>query len=149
MASHPSHPVFQYYQRPGRLCNAGTPGSINSDPVECEYPENQLTGTVVLDPDCYYEQKFKIKEPDTVLDRNGAELRQVDGYQLDIKLNADRALVRNCYFVGGKGISVRVRKRDASRPTTICVRSAPKCHHRECRSQRLGKMLVSIFISIR
>ena len=47
----------------------------NSDPVECEYPENQLTGTVVLDPDCYYEQKFKIKEPDTVLDCNGAELR--------------------------------------------------------------------------
>ena len=75
----------------------------NSDPVECEYPENQLTGTVVLDPDCYYEQKFKIKEPDTVLDCNGAELRQEDNYQLDIKLNADRALVRNCYFVGGKG----------------------------------------------
>jgi len=84
----------------------------NSDPVECEYPENQLTGTVVLDPDCYYEQKFKIKEPDTVLDCNGAELRQEDNYQLDIRLNADRALVRNCYFVGGKGISVRVRKRD-------------------------------------
>ena len=112
MASHPSHPVFQYYQRPGRLCNAGTLVPSNSDPVECEYPENQLTGTVVLDPDCYYEQKFKIKEPDTVLDCNGAELRQVDNYQLDIKLNADRALVRNCYFVGGKGISVRVRKRD-------------------------------------
>ena len=37
---------------------------------------------------------------------------KVDNYQLDIKLNADRALVRNCYFVGGKGISVRVRKRD-------------------------------------
>ena len=84
----------------------------NPDPVECELEENQLTGTVVLDPNCYYEQKFKIKEPDTVLDCNGAELRQDDNYQLDIRLNADRALVRNCYFVGGKGISVRVRKRD-------------------------------------
>ena len=60
---------------PCRLCNAGTPGSIQFGPGRMRISRNQLTGTVVLDPDCYYEQKFKIKEPDTVLDCNSAELQ--------------------------------------------------------------------------
>ena len=103
-----------------------------------------------LRPDCYYEQKFKIKEPDTVLDCNGAELRQVDNYQLDIKLNADRALVRNCYFVGGKGISVRVRKRRDADETDDYLRSlSPQNVIIENVEVRDSEIVVSIFISIR
>ena len=76
----------------------------------CEHPDERLSGQVVLEAGCFYEQSFEIDEPDTTLDCNGAELRPEDGFAVNIKRNADRALVRNCYVRGVKGIAVRVRK---------------------------------------
>ena len=76
----------------------------------CEHPDERLSGQVVLQAGCFYEQSFEIDEPDTTLDCNGAELRPEDGFAVNIKRNADRAVVRNCYVRGVKGIAVRVRK---------------------------------------
>ena len=82
----------------------------NPAAVRCELEETRLRGEVTLDTDCYYEQSFTIEDPDTTLDCNGAELRPTDGYALNIKREADRTTVRNCYVSGVKGIAVRVRR---------------------------------------
>ena len=76
----------------------------------CELDDDRLSGAVVLQAGCFYTQSFEIDEPDTTLDCNGAELRPEDGFAVNIKRNADRAIVRNCYVRGVKGIAVRVRK---------------------------------------
>lgn len=78
-------------------------------PRQCEYP-SELSGIVQLDPDCYYEQAFEIREPDTILDCRGAEIRGSGEYLINIKRDADRAKVINCYLTGGKGLAVRVRQ---------------------------------------
>ena len=83
----------------------------------CERNSNQIRGDVTLENGCYYDQKFKITEADAVLDCNGAELRGDDGYQVNIKPGADRAVVKNCYFEGGKGIAVRSNKKRAGGAT--------------------------------
>ena len=79
------------------------------NPVLCEHPR-ELSGEVLLEPNCYYEQSFEIKEPDTTLDCRGAELRGSGEYLINIKRDADRAKVINCYLNGGKGLAVRVRQ---------------------------------------
>jgi len=79
-------------------------------PRRCELEETKLSGTVTLERDCSYQQRFVIEEPNTTLDCNGAELLGPDGYSVNIKTGADHAVVRNCYIRGGKGIAVRARK---------------------------------------
>ena len=76
----------------------------------CALDDERLSGEVVLHAGCFYAQSFEIDEPDTTLDCNGAELRPEDGFAVNIKRNADRAIVRNCYVRGAKGIAVRVRR---------------------------------------
>ena len=85
---------------------------LTDNPRECELDDNKLRGQVTLEPDCYYQQRFIIEDPNTTLDCNGAELRDPDGYSINIKRDADNTLVKNCYIKGGKGIAVRVRKID-------------------------------------
>jgi parallel beta-helix repeat protein len=82
---------------------------LNPNATLCEYPSDELEGEVRLDPNCYYQQSFTIEEPDTTLDCNGAQLRGSDEYLINIKRNADRAKIMNCYIYGGKGVAVRVR----------------------------------------
>ena len=79
------------------------------NPTFCEHTED-LSGQVLLDSNCYYEQKFEITEPDTTLDCRGAELRGNGEHLINIKRGADRAKVMNCYLNGGKGLVVRVRQ---------------------------------------
>lgn len=91
-------------------------GPITPAPTErrrCALPSDELTGEVRLERGCYYEQAFEINTPDTTLDCQGAELRGDEAYLINIKREADRAVVRDCYLVGGKGIAVRVRKKRA------------------------------------
>ena len=75
----------------------------------CSLESRHLSGEVTLDPACYYEQSLIIDEPDVTLDCRGAELRPTESYAINIKRDADRALVKNCYIRGYKGIAVRVR----------------------------------------
>ena len=97
-----------------RICRPGTargPLIEREQPLRrCEHDDERLSGQVVLEAGCFYEQSFEIDEPDTTLDCNGAELRPEDGFAVNIKRNADRAVVRNCYVRGVKGIAVRVRR---------------------------------------
>ena len=52
----------------------------NPNPEYCIYPNDELSGTVVLESNCYYEQAFKVESPNTTVDCNGAELRGlIDG----------------------------------------------------------------------
>ena len=83
----------------------------DNSPTRCERNSNEIRGEVILEQGCYYEQQFKISEADAVLDCNGAELRGSDGYLVNIKVGAERAVVRNCYIEGGKGIAVRSNKK--------------------------------------
>ncbi len=80
------------------------------NPVECEHGDSDLSGYVELERGCIYEQSFEINEPNTTLDCQGAILRPTDGFAVNIKRDADGALIRNCYMNGQKGIAVRVRK---------------------------------------
>ena len=82
----------------------------NPDAQRCELQSRKLSGEVTLDRNCYYEQSFVIEDPDTILDCDGAELRPVDSFAVNVKRDADRATIRNCYIRGYKGIAVRVRK---------------------------------------
>ena len=98
----------------------------------CEHPDERLSGRVVLEAGCFYEQSFEIDEPDTTLDCNGAELRPEEGFAVNIKREADRANVRNCYVRGVKGIAVRVRKVRMANPMTMCARWPTRRGHRAC-----------------
>lgn len=80
-------------------------------PERCAYGSDELQGQVTLEHGCYYQQAFKISQPDTVVDCNGAELRGTDNFIINIKPGADRAVVKNCYLLGGKAIAVRSNKR--------------------------------------
>lgn len=79
------------------------------DAQPCELESIKLSGEVTLDRNCYYEQSFVVEDPDTTLDCDGAELRPIDSFAVNIKRGADRAKIRNCYIRGYKGIAVRVR----------------------------------------
>ncbi|MGB0646122.1 MAG: right-handed parallel beta-helix repeat-containing protein [Bradymonadia bacterium] len=82
----------------------------DTSPDRCRLDDTSLQGTVELRGECRYEQGFEIDEPDVVLNCNGATISPDSGYAVNIKRNADRAIVRDCYMNGEKGIAVRVRR---------------------------------------
>lgn len=92
-------------------------------PRRCTHAETNLRGAVTLQRGCYYEQKFTIETPDTVLDCDGAELRTPEDYAVNIKKEADRAVVKNCYVVGSRGIAVRTRNRTRNGETPNDLRA--------------------------
>ena len=92
-------------------------------PMRCNHPTTELRGTVTLQRGCYYEQSFEIDDPDTILDCDGAELRISGDYSVNIKKNADRSVVRNCYIIGSRGIAVRTRNTARNGETPDDVRA--------------------------
>ncbi|MBW2528052.1 MAG: right-handed parallel beta-helix repeat-containing protein [Deltaproteobacteria bacterium] len=75
--------------------------------MACTHPDSQLSGNVTLDGGCVYEQSFVIKESNTTLDCNGAQIVGTDAYLVTVRGEIDGVTVKNCYLRGGKGIAVR------------------------------------------
>ncbi|MEE2786707.1 MAG: right-handed parallel beta-helix repeat-containing protein [Myxococcota bacterium] len=105
---------------------------LDENAQPCVHPTRNLEGDVQLERRCIYDQSFRIKTANTVLDCQGAQLRADDAYQLEIKGTIDNVVVKNCYLTGGKGVAVRIRKgihgddHDALRaqsPTNIVIRN--------------------------
>ncbi|MEE2902452.1 MAG: right-handed parallel beta-helix repeat-containing protein [Myxococcota bacterium] len=92
-------------------------------PMRCNHPTTELRGTVTLQRGCYYEQSCEIDDPNTTRDCDGAELRISGEYSVNIKKNGDRAVVRNCYIIGSRGIAVRTRNTARNGETPDDVRA--------------------------
>ena len=85
---------------------------VPKDPtaVSCSHPATELSGQVTLDSSCIYEQSFTIKESNTTLDCNGAQLTSADSYLVTVSGEVENVTVKNCYVTGGKGVAVRAPK---------------------------------------
>ncbi len=83
------------------------PMDPNAQP--CTYPQVEISGDVVLDTGCIYDNRFLITSSDTTLDCNGAQLipANPDHASVTVKGEIENVTVKNCYSLGGRGINVR------------------------------------------